>query len=183
MYPKLVALDTDWTLFWGWLDPKQSNWGKGPGAYSPAEDNIEKVDYWDIRDRSIKCGLYADVPRIIKDIQKNGAKIAIVSRNSSKGLCDRALWYWKVNDASGKERSIIDLVKFDEVYDRPKTEHFAKIKGWTKYEYHDMILFDDEAINNTVEMMLGMFWSLLIVALRAHRLQGSRSRSRVIKRA
>ncbi|KAF8835570.1 hypothetical protein BDN67DRAFT_912794 [Paxillus ammoniavirescens] len=159
MYPKLVALDTDWTLFWGWLDPKQSNWGKGPGAYSPVEDNIEKVDYWDIRDRTnhkIKCGLYADVPRIIEDILKNGAQIAIVSRNSSKALCDRALWYWKAKDASGKERSIIDMVKFDEVYDRPKTEHFAKIKGWSKFEYSDMILFDDEAIHNTVEMLLGV---------------------------
>ncbi|KIK93899.1 hypothetical protein PAXRUDRAFT_144010 [Paxillus rubicundulus Ve08.2h10] len=159
MYPKLVSLDTDWTLFWGWLDPKQSNWGKGPGAYSPVEDNIEQVDYWDLRDRTnhnIKCGLYADIPRIIKDILQNGAQIAIVSRNRSKGLCDRALWYWKVNDASGKERSIIDMVKFNEVYDRDMTEHFSKIKGWTNFNYFDMIHFDDEATNNVVEMMLGV---------------------------
>ncbi|KAF8840344.1 hypothetical protein BDN67DRAFT_981104 [Paxillus ammoniavirescens] len=167
MYPKLVSLDTDWTLFWGWLDPKASNWGKGPGAYVPVEDNIEQVDYWDLRDRTnhnIKCGLYADVPRIIKDILQNGAQIAIVSRNRSKGLCDRALWYWKAEDASGKQRSIIDMVKFNEVYDtnnlrRTKeemTEHFSKIKGWTNFDYFDMIHFDDEATNNIVEMMLGV---------------------------
>ncbi|THU80938.1 hypothetical protein K435DRAFT_972556 [Dendrothele bispora CBS 962.96] len=157
MYPKLVALDTDWTLFWGWLD--QKTWGKGRGAYSPVEDNIVKANYWEVQDQSNpknKCGMYADVPRIIQDILKNGAQIAIVSRNTSKAMCDRALWYMKVNDEHGNEKSIIDLVKYDEVYNSDKTVHFAAIKGWSGFDYSDMILYDDEAINNTVEMMLGV---------------------------
>ncbi|KIK95093.1 hypothetical protein PAXRUDRAFT_11659 [Paxillus rubicundulus Ve08.2h10] len=159
MYPKLVALDTDWTLFQGWLDPKFSNWGKGRGARSPVEDNIERVDSRQIRDRTnhnLKCHLYADVPRIIQDILQNNARIAIVSRNSSKGLCSRALSYWKAKDPTGQERAIIDLVTLKEFYDRPKTEHFAKIKSQSKFEYSDMILFDDDATSNIVEMMLGV---------------------------
>ncbi|KAG7097706.1 hypothetical protein E1B28_005030 [Marasmius oreades] len=157
MYPKLVALDTDWTLFWGWL--KVNEWGKGPGAYVPAEDNIEKRNYWEIQDRTNHnraCGMYADVPKIIQDILKNGAKLAIVSRNTSKGMCDRALWHWTIQDQHGKDKRVIELVNFNEVYDADKTTHFRKIKGWTNFDYSDMILYDDEAINNTVEMMLGV---------------------------
>ncbi|KAF9269928.1 hypothetical protein L218DRAFT_1071437 [Marasmius fiardii PR-910] len=160
-YPKLVALDTDWTIFWGWLD--SDTWGKGAGASRPVEDNIEKINYWDIRDRtnhSVKCGMYADVPDIIHDILKNGAKLAIVSRNRSKELCDKALWQWTVPDAQGNQRPLIDLVSFNEVYDESKTNHFKKIKGLTNFDYSDMILYDDEAINeainNDVEMMLGV---------------------------
>ncbi|KAK7458729.1 hypothetical protein VKT23_009728 [Stygiomarasmius scandens] len=162
-------------MFWGWLDKK--TWGKGRGAYSKVEDNIEQVDYWEVRDRSNhknKCGMYSDIPRIIPDILKNGAQLAIVSRNTSKEMCDRALWYMKVPDENGNEKSLIYLVKYDEVYDKDKTVHFAKIKDWSGFDYADMvqvnvslpyvlsemfsaqILYDDEAINNTVEMMLGV---------------------------
>ncbi|KAJ3552994.1 hypothetical protein NM688_g3857 [Phlebia brevispora] len=160
MYPKLVALDTDWTIFWGWLDA--SRWGKGGGARSPVEDNIVKINYWEIQDASnnqLKCGMYADIPRIVQDIKKNGAKLAIVSRNTSKMLCDRALWHFQVKDAHGKDRSLVELIDFDEVYNLnsgQKLSTFVKIKSWTKLDYSDMILYDDEAINNTVEMMLGV---------------------------
>jgi len=154
MYPKLVALDTDWTIFWGWL--RENEWRNGAG---PAEDNIEKRNYWEIQNRTnpnIDCGMYADVPKIIQDILKNGATLAIVSRNSSKAMCDRALWHWTVQDHYGQDKSISSLVGFNEVYDADKTVHFDKIKGWTNFDYSDMILYDDEAINNTVEMMLGV---------------------------
>ncbi|KAF5384515.1 hypothetical protein D9757_006404 [Collybiopsis confluens] len=160
MYPKIVALDTDWTLFWGWL--KVNEWGRGPNAYVPQQDNIEKRNYWEVEDRtnrSIACGMYADIPKIIKDILKNGAKLAIVSRNTSRDMCDRALWHWTVQDQHGKDKRLIKLVTFDEVYNthaEDKTEHFRAIKGYSKVDYSDMILYDDEAFNNTVEMMLGV---------------------------
>lgn len=97
-----------WTLFWGWLNANE--WGKGPGASRTIEDNIMKINYWEIQDKTSvifdcifirvqsaddsgdysngnsKCGMFADIPRIIKDIKKNGAKLAIVSRNTSKAL-------------------------------------------------------------------------------------------------
>ncbi|TFK22409.1 hypothetical protein FA15DRAFT_748753 [Coprinopsis marcescibilis] len=156
-YPKVVALDTDWTIFWGWLN--KNTWGKGAGAFNPVQDNINQVNYWEIQDRTNannKCGMYADIPRIVEDILKNGAKIAVVSRNTSKDMCDRALWYWKVKDDHGKEKRLIELVKFDEVYDSEKTVHFEKIKGYTGHHYTEMIHYDDEAPNNIVEMMLGV---------------------------
>ncbi|KAF5384502.1 hypothetical protein D9757_006410 [Collybiopsis confluens] len=156
-YPKIVAIDTDWTLFWGWL--KENEWGRGRNASPRKEDNIEKRNYWEIQDRTnnrIACGMYADIPRIIKDILQNGAKLAIVSRNTSKAMCDKALWYWTVQDQNGQDKTIIDLVSFDEVYNKDKTEHFRAIKGYSKVDYSDMILYDDEAFNNTVEMMLGV---------------------------
>ncbi|EIN11909.1 hypothetical protein PUNSTDRAFT_142120 [Punctularia strigosozonata HHB-11173 SS5] len=157
MYPKLVALDTDWTIFSGWLNSNE--WGKGPNATPLIQNNILKVTEWEVRDQSnydLVCIMYADIPRIIQDIKKHGAKLAIVSRNTSKELCDRALWYFYAYDAHGNKRSLIDLVDFDEIYDEDKVNHFRKIKGWTNFHYSDMVLYDDEAINNTVEMILGV---------------------------
>ncbi|KAJ8520249.1 hypothetical protein ONZ45_g2929 [Pleurotus djamor] len=158
MFPKVVALDTDWTLFWGWLNPDQ--WGKGPNASSHIEDNIKQKDFWDLYDKSNpnnRCGMFADAPEIIGDILKHGAKLAIVSRSKSKALSDRALWHWKAPDAKGNYRPIIELAAYDEVYDDDKVKHFNKIHSYdTKVVYSDMILFDDEATNNTVEMMIGV---------------------------
>lgn len=92
-------------MFWGWLDINKI--GKGANAYVPAEDNIERepgqyID-WNLRDRTYvllrytkrvllipyrnhkeRWGMYGDVPNIIHDILKHGAKLAIVSRNKSK---------------------------------------------------------------------------------------------------
>jgi len=162
MYPKVVALDTDYTIFFGWLNEK--TWGKGRGAYKLVEDNIEQNNQWEVRDRTNwknKCRMHADVPDIIQDILKNGAKLAIVSRNTNKAMCDRALWYFKVKDKDGNMKSLIDLVDYDEVYEKDKTVHFGKIKGWAGCHYTDMILFDDNPINNTVEMKSGVTFQVL----------------------
>ncbi|EIW81815.1 hypothetical protein CONPUDRAFT_143487 [Coniophora puteana RWD-64-598 SS2] len=135
-YPKLVALDTDWTIWWGWLDINKL--GKGRNAYNPLEDNLEQENgsEWILRDRTNhkeRIGMYGKVPDIIYDILKNGAKLAIVSRNKSKPACDRALWWFKATD---RKKPIIDMVDFDEVYDGE-------------------ILFDDEATNNLVRVVEG----------------------------
>ncbi|KAF9269926.1 hypothetical protein L218DRAFT_992605 [Marasmius fiardii PR-910] len=82
-----------------------------------------------------KCGTYADIPKIIPDILKNGA---IVSRNRSKAVCGRALWQWTVPDVQGNQKPLIEFVSFNEVYDESKTNHFKKTKGWTNFEYSDM---------------------------------------------
>ncbi|KAJ8514905.1 hypothetical protein ONZ45_g7603 [Pleurotus djamor] len=157
-FPKVVALDTDWTIFWGFLDADR--WGKGPNASPRVEDNVQYKDFWEVYDRSnpsIKCGMFADVPEIIGDILKNGAKLAIVTRNRSQALCDRVLWYWKANDGTGTYKPILELTSYYEVYDTDKVEHFKKIRSYYhQANFTDMILFDDEATNNTVEMMIGV---------------------------
>ncbi|KAJ8502020.1 hypothetical protein ONZ45_g11923 [Pleurotus djamor] len=154
-FPKVVALDTDWTIFWGSLDA--NCWGKGPGALPRVEDNVQQNGFWEVPSNpGIKCGMFADVPEIIGDILKNGAKLAVVARNNSQALCDRALWYWKANDGTGNYKPLIELVSFNEVHNNDKVEHFKKIQSYTHANFADMILFDDEATNNTVEMMIGV---------------------------
>ncbi|KAJ8094245.1 hypothetical protein PM082_006784 [Marasmius tenuissimus] len=157
MYPKVVALATDWCIFSGNLD--KNTWGKGPGARPKIEDNIHRVNDHIVRDRTNanhKCQLYPDIPRIVADILKNGAKLAIVSRNSSKAMMDRALYYFMVKDQHGKDRRLIRLVTYDEVYDKHKTVHFRAIRGYNQERYADMILFDRMKQSTRVEMMLGV---------------------------
>ncbi|KAI5984728.1 acid phosphatase-domain-containing protein, partial [Pisolithus albus] len=150
-----------WTIFSGWLD--QSSFGKGPSAISPIEDNLERVDEWVLWDKrpaynheNTIC-LYYDVPDIITDILSNGAQLAVVSCNTSKALCDRALWLYKTMDPeTRKQRPIIEMVNHDEVYNQSKKVHFTNIHDRTKIEYSDMVLFDDEAVNNEVTLKLGV---------------------------
>ncbi|KAH8107094.1 acid phosphatase-domain-containing protein [Cristinia sonorae] len=159
-YPKVVALDTDWTLFWGWLNANQL--GKGFNPAFPAEENLEPENgsEWVLRDRTnhgVRIGMYEDIPNIIYDILSHGAKLAIVSRNSSKAACDKALWWFKATDPrDNQKKSIIDMVDFDEVYNADKTTHFMRIQQWTGFDFSDMILFDDEATNNLVRIQLGV---------------------------
>ncbi|KAF8835571.1 hypothetical protein BDN67DRAFT_975156 [Paxillus ammoniavirescens] len=159
MYPKLVALDIDQTIFRK-TSRKKRPFGKGKGAVSPIEDNIERVSRRVLRDKSNhknKIRLYRDIPRIVTNILKHGAQLAIVSRNKNKALCDRALWYFEATDPkTGKKRPIIHMVKYDEVYNKRKTVHFTRIHRWSGFKYSDMILFDDEASNNMVKVKLGV---------------------------
>ncbi|KIY73891.1 hypothetical protein CYLTODRAFT_416546 [Cylindrobasidium torrendii FP15055 ss-10] len=157
MYPKVVALATDWCIFSGNLDHR--TWGKGYGAFPKVEDNIHRVNNHVVRDRTNayhKCQLYPDIPLIISDILKNGAKLAIVSRNSSKAMMDRALYHFIVKDQDGRDRRLIELVSYDEVYDKLKTTHFHAIHGYNNEPYADMILFDRMRQSTRVEMMLGV---------------------------
>ncbi|EIW81807.1 hypothetical protein CONPUDRAFT_72193 [Coniophora puteana RWD-64-598 SS2] len=98
---------------------------------------------------------------IITDILEHGAILAIVARSTSKPLYDRALHHFTaVDPKSGQHRSIIDMVKYDEIYEEQKIVHFRKIKEWSKLDYSDMILFDDDAANNIVRVILGVTFHL-----------------------
>ncbi|KAL4266750.1 5'-nucleotidase family protein [Pleurotus pulmonarius] len=158
MYPKLVALDTQGTIFVGELD--EQVWGKGEKASQKLADNIEFVDDLTLRDKSNHANeirLNRDIPRIIAHILQNNASLAIVSRNTSKALCDRALYYFKAIDPkTGGQESIIKLVRYDEVVDEPITEHFKRIHGWSKYDFGDMVLFDSDSRSNSVQTELGI---------------------------
>lgn len=160
MYPKIVALDTDFTIFWGYLS--KDKFGQCRGAAPKTEDNLQldPDSEWKVRDKSNHDNfirLYDDVPGIVTDILKNGAQLAIVSRNKSKALCDRALWYFKAIDPkTSKKKSIIYMVTYDEVVDEEITAHFERIHGWSGYDYSEMILFDDAAWHNRVRLKLGV---------------------------
>jgi len=162
-YPKVVALDTDWTIWQEYLD--SASWGKGPGAQALAEDNIERVDRQLLRDRTDHnkwIRVFDDISGIVNDILKRGAKVAIVSRNPSKSMCDRALYYFNtINPSDGKEWSIIHLVTYDEVIDQSKVQHFRRIRAWSTSDFSDLLLFDDEAYNNIVRIEVGVTFQVV----------------------
>ncbi|TCD70243.1 Magnesium-dependent phosphatase 1 [Steccherinum ochraceum] len=157
MYPTVVALATEQCIFSGHVN--KNTWGKGHGAYAKIEDNIHRVNDHVVRDRTNakhECKLFPDIPRIVSDILKNGAKLAIVSRNTSKAMIDRTLYYFMVKDQHGNDRRLIELVSYDEVYDKHKTVHFKAIHGYHNEQYADMVLYDRMKRSTRVEMMLGV---------------------------
>ncbi|KAF8340860.1 acid phosphatase-domain-containing protein [Amanita rubescens] len=163
-FPKVVGLDTDWTI---WQRQTGVNlWGKGRGPAAKLEDNMNRVDRWLIQDKTNPNNVYIrvfdDISKIVNDILKNGAQLAIVSNNSVKALTDRALYYYNtINPANGKEWSIIHLVKYDEVQlKESKVLPFRRINNWSQQDFAEMLLFDDEAYNNTVRVTLGVSFEL-----------------------
>ncbi|KAF8835569.1 hypothetical protein BDN67DRAFT_975151 [Paxillus ammoniavirescens] len=165
MSVKLVAFELDYTLWSGRLDEK--HFGKGRGASNVIQDNLELVRPHNrvIRDRSDDRNyivLFPDVPDILNDILKRGIKIAVTSHNSSKALCDRALWHYKANDKDDRPQSIISLVTYDEVGNGSKIEQFERIREWSGMEYKDMILFDSDSSSSEVQQKLGKLCSYFI---------------------
>ncbi|KAH8107093.1 acid phosphatase-domain-containing protein [Cristinia sonorae] len=173
MYPKLVALDTEYaflrvlsskyahmtslTIFKGQID--QTKFGRGRDRFTAVEDCLEpagEFKLWDRRNHGLVVELYPDIPGIITDIVKNGAVLAIVARSNSKAIYDRALWHFKTDDGYGNQKSIIDMVKFDEVYDEEKTVHLGNIHRYSGIRYSDMIMFDDDPANSIVRVILGV---------------------------
>ncbi|KAF9525300.1 acid phosphatase-domain-containing protein [Crepidotus variabilis] len=155
-YPKIVAFDTDWTIWKSFLDAAEL--GKGSNSAPKLEDNIARADRWLLRDKSL--ALPSLTPDLINDVLKNNAKLAIVSRNPNKALCDRALYYYNtIIPKDDKEWSIIDMVSYDEVVDG--RWHFRRIMGWSGSDYSDMLMFDDEAFNNVVKIELGTAFQLV----------------------
>lgn len=165
----------------------QSLWGKGPHAAPKLADNIQQVDDFTLHDQSNhanKLHMGEDIPRIVSDIVKNGASLAIVSRNTSKVLCDRVLYYFRAEDPKdGETKAIIKMVRYDEVADEPKTEHFKRIHHWSKYPYSDMLYFSgdrshcvQEELGVTVEdcpAQTGLTWKIYAEGLEHwHKLTG-----------
>ncbi|KAI0278375.1 acid phosphatase-domain-containing protein [Russula brevipes] len=110
------------------------------------ENNIERLDRWLLRDRTNHDNwirVYDDISKVVNDILSKRAQLAIVSRNPSKAF-------------DGNEWSIIHLVQYNEVVDESKVEHFRRIQGWSGSDYSDMILYDDEAFNNSTRIELGV---------------------------
>jgi len=129
------------------------------------QDNIERVGPQLLRDKTNHNNwirAFNDISNIVNDVLKNGAQLAIVSRNPSKDLCDRALYYFNtINPSDNKEWSIIHLVKYNEVVNESKANHFRRIRTWSASDFSDLLLFDDEAFNNVVRIELGVTFQLV----------------------
>ncbi|KAK7049090.1 acid phosphatase-domain-containing protein [Favolaschia claudopus] len=159
VYPKLVGLDLDYTLWKGWLDDKKFGWG-----LQTIEDCLERSGNV-LRDKgngNNSVTLFPEVDKIITDLAMRNVQIALVSRNTSRALCNRALWHFQATDPKTHQRKgIIFFAKYSEIYPESKTNHFRHIQEWSGFQYSDMILFDDEAQNNVVERELGVTFKAL----------------------
>ncbi|KAF9524659.1 acid phosphatase-domain-containing protein [Crepidotus variabilis] len=156
-FPKVIGLDTDWTIWQGYL----GQWGRGRGGNAIAEDNIVRVDRQLLRDstnRNNWIRVYNDIYNIVQDLLRNGAKLAIVSRNPNKNMCDRALYYFNAPNPGdhNNEYSLSHLVTYNEIVDQSKVEHWRRIHGWTQEDYSEFLMFDDEAAHNSVRIELGV---------------------------
>ncbi|KAI0289737.1 acid phosphatase-domain-containing protein [Russula brevipes] len=164
-FPKLVALDTDWTIWERYLNSSKSPWGKGPGRVTPIQNNIERVDDQLLRDKTNHKNwirLYDDISDIINDILSRGAQLAIASRNPSEAMCNKALYYFKATDSSdGNDRPISKLAAYKVIEDEFKVKHFKRIHGQSDIGYSDMVLFDDRPQHNCVRIELGVTFQLL----------------------
>ncbi|THU78088.1 hypothetical protein K435DRAFT_769697 [Dendrothele bispora CBS 962.96] len=164
-YPKIVAFDLDGTAWYQWLNGKKF---KNLVVPHQKEDNLEYVTHngqhsvRDKRNHQNNVILATDFPRIITELVMRDVHIAIVSRNTDKALCDRALYYFQAKDPKTKEdRSIIEYIEYDEVKNESKLNHFHRIKGWSGLPYHEMLIFDDLPLNLEVETWEGVTFKLI----------------------
>ncbi|TFK22410.1 hypothetical protein FA15DRAFT_748759 [Coprinopsis marcescibilis] len=156
---RVIAFEVDDTLWRGQLD--ENKFGKGRDALPKLEDNLEKIDDYEIRDRSNhknSITLFRDVPKIIHDIRKRGIKLAIVSSNSSKALCNRALYHYKAYDTDNELKPIISMVVYNELGkdQRAKVESFKQIQEWSQASHKDIVYFDSNPDSKEVQDKLGV---------------------------
>ncbi|KAK7000380.1 magnesium-dependent phosphatase-1 [Favolaschia claudopus] len=154
LYPSIVAFELDDTIWNGRLD--EQHFGKG---WTPIEECLEWADGI-VRDKSNHrnvLSLRDELGDIISDLETHNVEIAIVSCNTNKALCDRALYLFEARHPASEEWTpIIYFVKYDEVYPASKVEHFKRIKNYSGFDFSDMILFDCDSSNNVVEKELGV---------------------------
>ncbi|KAI9509690.1 acid phosphatase-domain-containing protein [Russula earlei] len=166
-YSNVIALATDWTIWHGILESR--TWGKGVGALALVQDNITRVTDQLLQDGTNpnnQIRVYDGISMVVHDILRNGTKLAIVSANPSKDMCDRALFYFKtINPSNNQQSSIIDLVEYDEVQDsNPEIKGvnpFRNIRRLSGSDYSQMLMFDAEAASNTVRITLGVSFELV----------------------
>ncbi|KAK7000368.1 acid phosphatase-domain-containing protein [Favolaschia claudopus] len=159
LHPKLVAFDLDGTVWYSWLNSKKFH---GRDNLEPFTTPDGHHQIRDKRNHAIHVTLSKDIGRIITDLVKKNIQIAIVSRNTDKDLCDRALFYSYANNPhTNKAESIIKFVDYDEVKDESKLRHFKRIQEWCGFSYADMLFFDDQPLNMEVETWEGVTFHLI----------------------
>ncbi|RWA06612.1 hypothetical protein EKO27_g8505 [Xylaria grammica] len=163
-FPLLVAFDLDGTIWSGWLSEHSHELGKGGWVTDDRrkEDNLEMhVDAVTIRDKlnphGFKCRVAKDLPKIASDVLRHGGRIAIASRNTNKNVTNRALSFIQVEDPRDKwPRPFTKYIKYNEVFDRSKSEHFELFQKWLREGYEKMLLFDDKNENKEAELWKGV---------------------------
>ncbi|KAI1283026.1 Magnesium-dependent phosphatase 1 [Halotydeus destructor] len=122
---KLIVFDLDYTLWPFWVDTNITP----PFKMASNGDAVDS--------QGGKCNPYPEVTAILIELKKLGYDIAIASRTHTP---ERA-------------RELTKLLKWDqyfdytEIYPGKKTAHFKEFKKNSKYDYKEMLFFDDERRN------------------------------------
>ncbi|KAJ8501496.1 hypothetical protein ONZ45_g12143 [Pleurotus djamor] len=155
---KVVAFGLDDTIWSGRLD--ESLIRANPKAAPRVEDNLEQEGELVVRDKNNhknRVTLFRDIPNIVNDVLRRGMMIAIVSKNPSAAICNRALWYFKAKDVNGRLKPIIDLVTYNEV--GPKVDKelaFRQIQTWSGATFAEMLFFDVDSSALNIHRDLGV---------------------------
>ncbi|KAK9258891.1 magnesium-dependent phosphatase-1 [Lipomyces tetrasporus] len=141
--PKIVVFDLDYTLWRKYLECCWCDTHISPRVTRSKDENAIVDRY------GSKMAFYKDVPEIIAHLKQNGVKVAAASRTCAP-VC-----YIDGTRA-------IDHFDVLEIYPGSKITHFNFIQKQTGFEYHDMLLFDDETRNKEVEHRLGVKFMFVI---------------------
>ncbi|KAI1386602.1 acid phosphatase-domain-containing protein [Hypoxylon trugodes] len=138
-YPTIVGIDLDNTFWVGCLD--QNNLGSHGWIGDTPEDNLvihQNRIIADVGSNSRQVTASDDIFDIIHDLLLNHVRVAIVSRNDNKALCDRALWLLSITDPyTGQRKPFTAYIKYDEIMDSVTFQKVQKPSvglSWDDYQ-------------------------------------------------
>lgn len=123
--PRLVVFDLDYTLWSFWCDTH---------VRPPFRRNSNGilVDQYNFQIKT-----YGDVVNVLKSLKSQDISIAAASRTETPRVAETLL-------------KLLDLdhyFSFKEIYPGSKVKHFSNFHRDSKFEYREMIFFDDEQRN------------------------------------
>ncbi|KDR71622.1 hypothetical protein GALMADRAFT_229581 [Galerina marginata CBS 339.88] len=156
-YPRLVALDLDYTLWDLWIDTHVT------GPLRRHENTVNQV----LDKYGEQISFYKDVPDILHGIRSRSLRvnddeedrkvvIAACSRTHAPDLANQCLRLLLVPPSVDAEQSIhkptaaIEFFDELEIYPGSKIKHFKALHQRTGIPYSEMVFFDDEQRNSEV---------------------------------
>jgi magnesium-dependent phosphatase 1 len=140
--PKLVVFDLDYTLWPFWVDTHVTPPLKACADHESVNDRFGE-----------SFAFYYDVPSILSSLRERGIKVGAASRTCAPDLGREMLRLLHVPDGEGKKKKAIDYFDLLEIYPGSKITHFTKLQKATGLRFEDMLFFDDEARNRSVETL------------------------------
>lgn len=146
-FPEVAAFDLDYTVWPCYCDTHLFP------PFTPVKSpNGEVLTVTDTRGFSLT--IYRDIPKIIKDLKDNGAKIISASRTWAPEIARELMEVFKV-EYNGKLITLGDLFDDSQWGERSKVGHLKdamkKLYGNENLKDYKMCLFDDEGRNRDVE--------------------------------
>ncbi|CAH1971685.1 unnamed protein product [Acanthoscelides obtectus] len=122
---KLIVFDLDFTLWPYWADCHIQS----PYRIASNEKIIDSAG------NIVEC--YPDVPEVLADLHKKGYILGVASRCPDREGCRQLLNLFGFNK----------YLKYIEIHDCHKFQHFEKIKKSSGVDFSEMMFFDDDKNN------------------------------------